>query len=186
MPDTLDHDARDFHDRLRRLDELLDDAERYADPAAQAHTREVVRAVLDLHGIGLARILDHLAAAGEAGAAALDACARDDVAGGLLLLHGLHPLDLETRVNQALDQVRPRLRSHGGDVELVAAADGVVRLRLTGHCHSCPSSSATIRQTVEEAILARAPDAAALEVEGAAPDSPTTPDGRPLVVLSVT
>ena len=44
--------------------------------------------------------------------------------GGLLMLHGLHPLDLETRVRQALDQVRPYLRSHGGNVELLGVSDG--------------------------------------------------------------
>ena len=105
-------------------------------------------------------------AAGEAGAAILDACARDDVVGGLLLLHGLHPLDLEARVRQALEQVRPYLRSHGGNVELLGVGDGVVRLRLEGSCHGCPSSAVTMKQTIEEAILAKAPDVTAVEVEG--------------------
>ena len=73
--------------------------------------------------------------------------------GGLLLLHGLHPLDLEARVRQALDKVRPYLRSHGGNVELLGVDEGVVRLRLEGSCHGCPSSAATMRQTIEEAIL---------------------------------
>jgi Fe-S cluster biogenesis protein NfuA len=182
MSDTLD--ARAFQARLRRLDDLLQEVERLADPAAQARTREIVQALLDLHGAGLGRILGHLAEAGEAGASVLDACARDDVVGGLLLLHDLHPLGLEARVLQALDQVRPQLRSHGGNVELIGVDDGVVRLRLVGSCHGCPSSAVTMKQTIEEAIVGRAPDAIAIEVEGALQGPEVTPDGQPLVVLS--
>lgn len=183
MADTLD--AREFQSRLQCLESLLQEVEQFTDPAARAHMREIMQAVLELHGAGLERILGQLEAAGAAGAAVLDSIARDDVAGGLLLLHGLHPLDLEARVRQALDQVRPALRSHGGDVELLDLDDGNIRLRLVGNCHGCPSSTVTMKQTIEEAILARAPDANALEVEGAVADPLTTPDGRQLVVLSV-
>jgi Fe-S cluster biogenesis protein NfuA len=182
---TNPHEARAFQARLQRLDHLLSEVERLSDPAAQAQTREIVQAVLDLHGTGLERMLGHLEAGGEAGAAIRDACAGDDVVAGLLLLHGLHPLDLETRVLQALDQVRPYLRSHGGNVELLGVRDGVVRLRLVGSCHGCPSSAVTMKQTIEEAILGKAPDAIAVEVEGAEEDPSVTPDGRVLVALPV-
>jgi Fe-S cluster biogenesis protein NfuA len=102
------------------------------------------------------------------------------------LLHGLHPLDLECRVLQALEQVRPALKLHGGNVELIGIDDGVIRLRLLGSCHGCPSSSVTMKQTIEEAIIAKAPDAIGLDVDGAVDNSPgTTPDGRQLVVLSL-
>ena len=51
----------------------------------------------------------------------------------LLLVHGLHPYSVETRVEQALASVRPYLGSHGGDVELLGVSDdGLVRLRLLG------------------------------------------------------
>jgi Fe-S cluster biogenesis protein NfuA len=84
----------------------------------------------------------------------------------LLLLYGLHPLDFDSRVRQALDQVRPYLRSHGGDVELLDTTGGVVRLRMQGSCHGCPSSAMTLQSAIEEAIYAKAPDLTALEVEG--------------------
>ncbi len=164
MVNTLD--AKEFQAELQRLDTLLRDVERFPDPAAQSHMRAMVRAVLDLHGAGLARILSHLETSGASARTALDACVHDDVVGGLLLLHGLHPLDVEARVRQALDDVRPYLRSHGGNVELLGIDDGVVRLRLDGSCHGCPSSSVTMRQTIEEAILGKAPDVTAVEVEG--------------------
>jgi Fe-S cluster biogenesis protein NfuA len=85
-----------------------------------------------------------------------------------LVLHGLHPLDLETRVRRALESVKPRLGLHGGDVDLVdVTPDGVVKLRLEGNCHGCPSSQITLKSSIEEAIYGAAPDVSALEVEGA-------------------
>jgi Fe-S cluster biogenesis protein NfuA len=183
MTDTFD--ARAFQAELQHLDALLREVDRFADPAAQSHTREIVRAVLALHGAGLGRLLAHLEDAGEAGRKALGACAADPVVGGLLLLHELHPLDVEERVRQALESVRPFLRSHGGNVELLGVSDGVVRLRLEGNCHSCPSSAVTMRQTVEEAIAARAPDVTAVEVEGLVEGVPAGADGPGRVALPV-
>jgi Fe-S cluster biogenesis protein NfuA len=159
--------------------------ERFTDPTAQAHTRETVRAILDLYGAGLQRILEHTRAAGEAGQALLDAWASDGVVAGLLLLHGLHPLDVEARVLQALDDVRPYLRSHGGNVELLGVSDGVVRLRLQGSCHGCPSSAVTMQQTIEEAILARAPEVAGVEVEEEAQGPPPTVESGARFALPV-
>jgi Fe-S cluster biogenesis protein NfuA len=172
-------DARDFQSKLQRLEALLREAEELPDPAARECMRQVVRAVLDLHATGLERLI------GQLDAATLDACVADDVTAGLLLLHGLHPLDTETRVRQALDQVRPYLRSHGGGVELLDISDGVVRLRLEGSCDGCPSSAATMAQTVEEAILAKAPDVTAVELDGIADIPPAGANGRPLVALPV-
>ena len=183
MSHTLD--ARAFEARLQRLDGLLQAVEHLADPAVRSRMREIVQALLELHAVGLERILEHVAMAGAPGASVLDACARDEVAGGLLLLHGLHPLGVEERVLLALEQVRPHLGSHGGNVTLVEIRDGVVRLRLEGSCHGCPSSALTMKQTVEEAVLGRAPEVVAVEVEGEDAVPATTPDGRPLVGLSV-
>ncbi len=164
MSDTLD--MREFQGRLEHLDGMIRESGQLADPAAQTRIQQIVQAILELHGTGLSRLLEHVAEAGEAGRGILDACARDDVVSGLLLLHGLHPLDVEARVRQALDSVRPYLRSHGGNVELLEVGDGLVRLRLAGSCHHCPSSSLTMQQTVEEAIYNRAPEIEAVEVEG--------------------
>jgi Fe-S cluster biogenesis protein NfuA len=73
--------------------------------------------------------------------------------------------------------VRPYLRSHGGSVELLGVDDGVVRLRLEGNCHHCPSSAVTMKQTIEEAILGKAPEVAAVEVEGMAEGVPAVHGG---------
>jgi Fe-S cluster biogenesis protein NfuA len=181
MSDALD--AREFQAELQRLDGLLREADRFTDPAARAHAQALVQAVLRLHGAGLERLLHHLSAAGELGQEILDSCTQDDVVSGLLLLHGLHPLDLEARVRQALDGVRPYLRSHGGNVTLVGVDEGLVRLRLEGSCNGCPSSAVTMRQTIEEAITAKAPDASGIEVEGEIEHAPAAEDSLARVAL---
>jgi len=157
---------RQLHDRIHRVESLLAEVERFKDPLARSKTREIVQILMDLHGAGLEKILAHLAGTGRAGLATIDALAQDELVASLLLLYGLHPLDLEERVNQALVKVRPYLASHGGNVELLGVEEGVVRLRLQGSCHGCPSSAMTLKQTIEEAIMEKAPDATAIHVEG--------------------
>jgi Fe-S cluster biogenesis protein NfuA len=153
-------------DGVGRIEELIAQLERTADPAAVAQARALVQAVLEFHGRALARLLGHLSAAGAANRALFDTLAGDDLVASLLLLHDLHPNDLDARVACALERVRPQLHSHGGDVELVGLEGGVVRLRMRGSCHGCPSSSITLRGLIETAIYNEAPDVAAIEVEG--------------------
>jgi Fe-S cluster biogenesis protein NfuA/nitrite reductase/ring-hydroxylating ferredoxin subunit len=132
---------------------------------ARERTEEVVRLVADLYGAGLERVLTIAHEHGALTDELIDALAADDLVSGLLLVHGLHPYDVRTRVEQALDGVRPYLGSHGGDVELIeVTADGVVRLRMLGSCDGCPSSSATLELAVEGAIEAAAPEVTAIEV----------------------
>ena len=62
--------------------------------------------------------------------------------------------------------MRPALKSHGGEVTLLGVDDGVVRLKMEGSCHGCPSSAATLKNTIEEAIIAAAPDSRRLKSKG--------------------
>jgi len=163
---------QDVRGRMQRLEALLQEVEQFPDARVRARVREIVQAVLDLHGIGLNRILEQIAHGEETHLALIETLARDELVGNLLLLHGLHPADLETRVRQALDKVRPYLRSHGGNVELLAVDDGIVRLRMVGSCHGCPSSAVTLKLAIEEAIYQAAPDVVAIEAEGADPSAP--------------
>src|SRR6476469_4839259 len=91
------------------------------------------------------------------------ALADDPSVASMLLMHDLYPVSLEDRVQEALDSVRPYMDSHGGDVELVAIADGVARLRLQGSCHGCGASQTTMELAIEEALQAAAPDLLGLE-----------------------
>jgi Fe-S cluster biogenesis protein NfuA len=90
----------------------------------------------------------------------------------LLLLHGLHPLDVDARIQRALDQVRPYLGSHAGGVEYIGVFDGVARLKLEGSCHGCPSSTVTVQLAITGAVQDAAPEVTEVVVEGmtAVPD----------------
>ena len=162
----------EFQQRMQRVEGLLLRIERFTDPEAQATTRELVQSLMDLHSAGLATMLELTAEAGGPGRGLIDRFARDGLVGSLLLLYGLHPLDIETRVRGALDKVRPYLHSHKGDVELLGIAEGVVRLRMQGSCDGCPSSAMTLKLSIEEAIFSAAPDVISLEVEGVPVDVP--------------
>src|SRR5262245_21802740 len=113
MMAEADADDRELRKRMERMEGLLRDVEQYADPKDRAHTREIVQAILDLHGAGLERRLGQIASARETGAALVEALGRDELVGSLFLLYGLHPLDIDTRVRQAVDEVRPSLHAHG-------------------------------------------------------------------------
>ena len=119
-----DHQAREL---VARIDALLD----------EVHDVELVQALVDLYGEGLARIVAY-------DPACIAGVADDELVSHLLLLHGLHPVPLEQRVRGALDDVRPYLEQHGGDVELLGVEGGIARLRLEGSCNGCPSSTATL------------------------------------------
>lgn len=165
--------AREDLDQLsatgERIDGLLS-ALAVHGPVAQQRAEDLVALVTNLYGAGLGRILDVLADAGRLDRVALDALAADEVVSGLLLVHGLHPYDVDTRVRMALDSVRPYLGSHGGDVELVGIDEaGVLSLRLLGSCDSCASSSATLELAVEGAVQAAAPEIVSIEVVSASP-----------------
>jgi Fe-S cluster biogenesis protein NfuA/nitrite reductase/ring-hydroxylating ferredoxin subunit len=131
-------------------------------PAAQARAEQLVREVVDLYGAALVRVM-----ATVDDPALADRLAADDLIGSLLLVHGVHPQDVTERVSRALDGVRPYLGSHGGDVQLLGIADGVVQLSFSGSCKSCPSSAATLELAVEDAVRAAAPEIHSVEAVAA-------------------
>ena len=154
-------------DELRAVGERIDAllvASAVHGAVNRERAEELVRLVTDLYGAGLERLLEILHDAGHLDADVLARIAGDDVVASLLLVHGLHPYDLPTRVERGLAAVRPELRNPGVDVELVSvdAADAVT-VRLTGSVGGC--SVAALRRAVEEAVEAVAPDAATVRVE---------------------
>jgi Fe-S cluster biogenesis protein NfuA/nitrite reductase/ring-hydroxylating ferredoxin subunit len=92
---------------------------------------------------------------------------RGALADALLALHDLHPETVLERVTRALETVRPYFASHGGDVELVEVAGGVARVRLSGTCGSCASSTVTLKLAVEDAVLRAAPELHGVDNVGA-------------------
>ncbi|HEU5421484.1 MAG TPA: NifU family protein [Streptosporangiaceae bacterium] len=148
-------------------------------PAADA-AEELVSLLVALYGDGLARIVSVLDDGGEAGAELLAKLADDPQVEGLLLLHDLHPLDVDTRIQRALDRVRPYLGSHAGGVQYLGTEDGVARLRLEGSCHGCPSSTVTVQLAIQTAVEDAAPEVSEVVVEGmtAAPEPGLLQIGR--------
>ncbi len=60
---------------------------------------------------------------------------------------------MREEVQAALDTVRPQLQRDGGDCELVdVAADGTVKVRLTGACGGCPMSQMTLKMGIERVL----------------------------------
>ena len=84
----------------------------------------------------------------------------------LLLIHDLHPVPLLERVQGALEQVRPYMESHGGNVELLSLERGVARISLRGSCSDCAASAVTLELAIKQALEQAAPDLEGLEVEG--------------------
>ncbi|HWB52690.1 MAG TPA: NifU family protein [Tepidisphaeraceae bacterium] len=167
-----------FQSRMQNLNELLERIQNISDPAVRDAASQIIQSMMEFHGTGLTKIIELIADAGEVGQSIIDEMAQDELISNLLLLYDLHPVDLQTRVQAALEKVQPYLASHGGHVELVdISADRIVRLKLEGSCHGCHSSQITLRQTIETALLAAAPDIAGLSVEGAADPEPATSVG---------
>jgi len=153
--------------RMRQLNDMLEQVQEIADPKARDSTIKILDTMMAFHGAGLQKILERLADAGELGQSMLHDLSQDELVSSLLLLYALHPVDLDTRVRAALESVRPFLAKHGGNVELLGITDaGEVHLKLQGNCKGCPSSAMTLKNSIEQAIFDRAPDVAGIHVAG--------------------
>jgi Fe-S cluster biogenesis protein NfuA len=80
-------------------------------------------------------------------------------AGAAILNKPQRRLFMKTRVQEVLNMVRPALQADGGDVELVDVSDdGVVSVRLTGACGSCPMSTMTLKMGIERTLKEKVPE----------------------------
>ena len=77
------------------------------------------------------------------------------MAHALLSMYDLAPVDDRIQVEEALDEVRPYIESHGGGLELLDVEDGVVHVRMSGACNGCAGSAITLRRGVEEILRER-------------------------------
>lgn len=147
---------RDPRELVADVERLLEEIETLPDAAGRQTATDLVQALLELYGAGLERIVEEVAARDDGELA--QALADDELVAHLLLLHGLHPVPLRSRVLDALQEVRPYLESHGGNVELLEVDGAAVRLRLQGSCSGCPSSAMTLKLAIENAIHKAAPE----------------------------
>jgi Fe-S cluster biogenesis protein NfuA len=144
----------------RRVEELLDRLAGSGGPAVAETAEELVRALMDFYGAGLARIVALLS--GRTGSP-LGALLDDETTAGLLVLHDLHPDDTAGRIERALRSV-----DAAGVLDVDAFDPDSGRLRLTarpaaGGC-GCGGSTAALRERVEAALASFAPEVTAIEV----------------------
>ena len=66
---------------------------------------------------------------------------------------------MKERVEEVLDLIRPMLQADGGDVDLVDVSDdGIVSVKLTGACGSCPMSTMTLKMGIERNLMEQIPE----------------------------
>ena len=70
---------------------------------------------------------------------------------------------MKEKVEKALEKIRPALQADGGNIELVDVVDGIVKVRLTGACGSCPMSQMTLKMGVERALKEQVPEVKSVE-----------------------
>ena len=159
-------DDKDFQVKVQRIGELVHQLENIADPEARASAKTLVQLLLDLHAVGLERVMDIIAKSDAPEMRTIDALGRDPLVSSLLVLYGLHPLDLNSRVMEAVEKVRPRVRKGGGELELIGIENDVVRVHLQVTGHACGSTGKTLKTMMEDALYEAAPDMGRLLVEG--------------------
>lgn len=158
-------------ERLETLAEQVDRAMaevRALDEDARNRAVALKQAVEAFHKAGLTTIIQRLKA-DPRGKELLFELVDDPLVYALFAMHGLVRLDLATRVARVLEQIRPLMQSHGGDVELVEVREATVFVRLHGACNGCSMSAVTLREGVEEAILSQIPEIRQVEVLPSAP-----------------
>ncbi len=156
----------EFQEQVRQLGKLITQFDEMPEGPQKTACKELVQLLMDVHGAGLDRIMEIVFESKGPGPAIVDQLGQDTVTSSLLLLYSLHPQDLETRVLQAIDRMRPRLRKLSCSVDLAGIIEGAVQVRVSVAGHSCGSSSQDIRDIVEESVFELAPDVASLEVLG--------------------
>ncbi len=174
-------DSLDARRVAERVGVLLGEIGKIADPRLAERTEDLVSLLMQFYGAGIRRILETADEANMLEGRLLDGLIKDELVSSILVIHDLHPLDLPTRVQDALDRVRPYLGSHGGGVEIAGIEGDVVRLTMEGSCSTCPSSEVTLNYAIEKAILDAAPEISRIQAENVEPvvDRRADPAGQP-------
>lgn len=151
-----------------RIETLLAMLRSDAGPEAAAAAEELVSCLVGLYGAGLSEIVRIIGEDAEAGPRLLDRLAADPVVEGLLLIHDLHPVDAGTRIQRALDRVRPYLGSQKAEYQDIDD-QGVVQVRLVSDGHGCLAEPEAARTAIEQAVAQAAPETSGVDIESAPP-----------------
>lgn len=67
-------------------------------------------------------------------------------------------MEIENKIKEVLDKIRPYIVNDGGDVEFVRYENGVVYVRLMGACSDCPLADNTLESGIESALVSEIPE----------------------------
>lgn len=156
-----------LQNKIQRIAGIVEQLESTADPNTRALVKDLLESLMTLHGAALERILEFARALGEPGAEWIKKCSRDELVSSLLILYGLHPDHLRTRVERAIENARPLLEKHAAHPELISVGeDGTVRVQLHQKPNGvCGATASTARSALQAALLDAAPDAFAIQIE---------------------
>jgi hypothetical protein len=169
-----------FQSSMQKIEELIGTLDRVADPGLRSAAKELVAALMEVHGACLARMLEALNKTGEPGQQAISSFVGDPLIRNLLILYELHPDGLDARVTRAMDKFRGSHAAAGVKLEVLGTDGGVVRVRYSSESKGC--GVGVLKATIEAAILEAAPDANGIFVEDGSP--PSTQAFVPLSALS--
>ena len=155
-----------FQEKIRQLGGLVGEIDALTGSGSDAVARELVHLLMEVHGSGLERLLEIIDEGGAAGEAIILKAGHDPIVRHLLLLYSLHPEDIETRIQSALDAAAPRLRKLNCEAALLGICEGTIQVRIGTVGHACGSTSKTVQSIVEECVYDFAPDLASLEILG--------------------
>ncbi|MFL6448170.1 MAG: NifU family protein [Bryobacteraceae bacterium] len=148
---------------IDRIEELVRRAESISDPTARGTAVDLLEAVLAFHAAGLERLMEIAASAGKDSSDIIEQIATDDLTSSMLLLHDLHPDDLDTRIHRAIERLQEMFASLGAKLSLVAIEETVVRLQFES---SRTWAGTPVRDTIENAIFQAAPEIESVRIEG--------------------
>jgi len=157
----------DFQAHTQQVERLVEQATALQDDDARATALDLLQATMDLHGAGLARIVELLGES-EAGRKTLARLGEDPMVCGLMVLYGIHPVCLEDRIKNAVEKARLQVQKQGGKVELLEVSDGLVRVSISSTSNGCHSSPDALKQLVEQAIREAAPEIIEVVADGVA------------------
>lgn len=159
-------DKHDLRESQRRIETLIGALEADPDGEEAAAARELVSLILDLHSEGLVAIVAVLGSSRES-ETLLARVVDDERARALLLLHGLHPDSIETRVRRSVDRLRAQLGVEGIRVEVDSVEDGEARVRIDCHNGSIAGPQRWLLPVdIEQAIIEAAPEIETVRIEG--------------------
>ena len=155
---------KDLNELSARIDDLIKRIEFIADPAVRANVVTLVQSLMDLHQRGFSRIAELLQGE-ERGNQIMQALASDELVGGLLVLYGVHPEGLGSRIKRAVAKAAREFAPSKNTVELMGVDEGIVRIRLRTTAGGCSGGNSDIEQAIREAVCSEAPDVDHIEIE---------------------